>query len=65
MELLLSIIFTLIVIFVVPVLIYGLFSALFGLKEPEKKLNFFIGVVIQKTGTVIGLYSGSFNRLTI
>lgn len=54
MDILLGCILTLIVIFIVPILIYGLFTFFFGLKEPEKKLKFFVGVLLQKTGTAIG-----------
>lgn len=57
MDLVSSFIFTLIIIFIVPILIYALFTSLFGLKEPEKKLNFFIGVLLQKVGTAIGFVS--------
>lgn len=45
---------TFIIIFIVPVLIYGLFTAVFKLKEPEKKLSFMVGVLIQKIGTALG-----------
>ena len=54
MDILLGCILTLIVIFIVPILVYGLFTSLFGLKEPEKKLKFFVGVILQKIGTTIG-----------
>lgn len=54
MDLLLSFTLTLIVIFFIPVLVYALFTSLFGLKEPEKKLSFFVGVLLQKVGTTIG-----------
>lgn len=54
MDILLGFIITLVIIFVVPVLIYGLFSAVLGLKEPDKKLSFLLGVLIQKVGTAIG-----------
>lgn len=48
---------TLAIIFIVPILIYAIFTALFGLKEPEKKLSFFAGVLLQKIGTTIGFTS--------
>ena len=54
MDILLGCIITLIIIFVVPILVYGLFTSFFGLKEPEKKLKFFVGVILQKVGTTIG-----------
>lgn len=54
MGVLLGFIFTLVVIFVIPILVYGLFNAFFGLKEPKKKLGFFIGVLLQKIGTAFG-----------
>lgn len=54
MDLILSFLATLLIIFIVPIAIYGLFSRLFGLKEPEKKLSFFVSVLIQKIGTSIG-----------
>ena len=46
---------TLVIIFIVPVIIYGIFSKLLGIQEPEKKGVFFIGVLIEKIGTTIGL----------
>ena len=54
MNLLLGFIITLVIIFIVPVIIYGLFAALFGLKEPDKKLKFMLGVLVQKVGTALG-----------
>lgn len=54
MGIILSLISTLLIIFIVPIIVYGLFSAFFGLKEPDKKLSFFIGVLIQKVGTSFG-----------
>lgn len=54
MDLLIGFILTLVIIFIVPVLVYTFFTSVFGLKEPEKKLKFFIGVIIQKVGTTIG-----------
>jgi hypothetical protein len=42
------------VIFIVPILVYGIFTKFFGLKEPEKKLVFFVGITIQKLATVFG-----------
>lgn len=54
MGVLLGFIFTLIIIFIIPILVYGLFTSFFGLKEPEKKLSFFVGVLLQKVGTVLG-----------
>lgn len=43
-----------IIIFLVPIGVYGLFSKFYGLKEPDKKKSFFAGIVIQKLGTTIG-----------
>lgn len=54
MDIFLSFIIVLLIIFVVPALVYGIFTALFGLKEPDKKLRFFVGVLLQKTGTSLG-----------
>ncbi len=54
MGLLFGFVTTLAIIFVVPVLVYAIFTAVFGLKEPEKKLGFFVGVLLQKVGTAIG-----------
>ena len=54
MEVLASFTAVFLVIFVVPVLVYALFTYFFGLKEPEKKPSFFVGVVLQKLGTAIG-----------
>ncbi len=54
MGIALSLLSTLTIIFIIPIIIYGLFSTLFGLKEPEKKLSFFTGILIQKIGTSFG-----------
>ncbi len=54
MDIALSFLLTLVIIFVVPVLIYGLFVKYAGWKEPEKKLSFMISVLIQKIGTALG-----------
>jgi hypothetical protein len=54
MDVVLSFLITLAIIFIVPIVIYGLFSSLFGLKEPDKKLGFLFSVLIQKIGTSIG-----------
>lgn len=54
MSIILSFIATLIIIFIVPIIVYGLFAKFSGLKEPEKKKEFFIGVIIQKIGTSLG-----------
>lgn len=54
MNIFVSFLATLIIIFVIPIVVYGLFSAFFGVKEPEKKLSFFLGILIQKMGTSLG-----------
>lgn len=54
MELFFSYFVTLIIIFVVPIVVYGFFVKLFGIKEPAKKAKFFLGVLIEKIGTSIG-----------
>ena len=54
MNILFSLLSTLVIIFVVPIIIYGLFSYLFKLKEPDKKMKFFSGVLIEKIGTALG-----------
>lgn len=54
MDFILSFFATLVIIFIVPILIYGIFSRFFGVQEPEKKLKFFIGVLIEKAGTSLG-----------
>jgi hypothetical protein len=54
MIILLAVFTTLLTIFVIPIIIYGLFSKFWGLKEPEKKVEFFINVLIQKVGTSFG-----------
>lgn len=54
MDILLSAVSVLGIIFIVPVLVYGSFSALLGLKEPDRKASFLAGVLIQKIGTTFG-----------
>lgn len=54
MDVFLSIISTLVIIFVVPILVYSFFVKFSGLKEPDKKLSFMAGVLVQKIGTALG-----------
>ena len=42
------------IIFIVPIVVYGLFSKFFGIVEPDKKTMFFVSVVVQKIGTAVG-----------
>ena len=51
----LSIILTLVIIYIVPFLVYGTFSALVGLKPPEgaSPLQFLVSVFVSKVGTAI------------
>ena len=54
MDIFLSIVLTLLIIFLVPIIVYSLFVKYAGLKEPDKKLSFMVSVLIQKIGTAIG-----------
>jgi hypothetical protein len=54
MDVVLAILLTLVIIFVVPVLVYGLFVRYWGLSEPERTSSFLISVLVQKVGTAIG-----------
>ena len=54
MDILFSYLLTLLVIFVVPVLVYGFFVKFTALEEPEKKLDFMVSVLVQKLGTTFG-----------
>ncbi len=54
MQTLLAFLSTLVIIFVVPIFVYGLFVKFASLKEPEKKLSFMLSVLIQKIGTALG-----------
>jgi hypothetical protein len=45
---------TLVIIFIVPVLVYGLFVRFWGLSEPERTSFFLISVLVQKIGTAVG-----------
>lgn len=54
MNVIISFVLTLLIVFLVPILVYGLFVKYAGLKEPEKKLSFMISVLIQKIGTAFG-----------
>ena len=51
----LSIILTLAIIYVVPFLVYGIFSAVAGLKPPEgaSPVQFLVSVFVSKVGTAI------------
>ena len=54
-KLLLNIILVLVIIFVVPILVYGMASAITGLKTPEgvSPSKFLTGVLVSKLGTAI------------
>lgn len=54
MDILLSFASTFLIIFVVPILVYGLFAKYGGIKEPERMLSFMVSVVVQKIGTTLG-----------
>ena len=54
MNIIFSFFSTFIIIFIVPILIYGSFVYFLKIKEPEKKLIFFFGVSLQKFGTAMG-----------
>lgn len=55
-RIVLSIILTLAIIYVVPFLVYAIFSATTGLKPPEdvSPLRFLVSVFVTKVGTAIG-----------
>lgn len=57
MALFLATLATFVIIFIVPVIVYGIFAKYNLVKEPEKKARFFASVVIQKIGTSIGFVS--------
>jgi hypothetical protein len=54
-KVILSIVFVLAVIYIVPILVYGLASVVAGLKTPEgaSPAQFLISVLVSKTGTAI------------
>lgn len=54
-KILLSIILVLVVIYVIPFIVYGLFSTLIGAKMPEgvSPLMFLLSVLVSKIGTAI------------
>lgn len=54
MSIILGFLATLVIIFLVPVVIYGVFSSFLGVKEPDEKLRFFMSVLVQKVGTALG-----------
>lgn len=54
MNIFISFILTFLIFFITPIAIYGIFSKFFEVKEPEKKLRFFAGVLLEKIGTSIG-----------
>ncbi len=53
MKYFLAFVVTLVVLFVIPILVYGIFSKFFGVKEPEKNSKFFLSVLLQKIGNAI------------
>lgn len=54
MILFISFLITLGILYIVPFIVYGLFAVIFHIKEPEAKLSFLLGVLIQKIGTSVG-----------
>lgn len=54
MDILLSYLLTLVIIFIVPMIVYGALSFLLKMEEPQKSLKFFAGVLIEKIGTTLG-----------
>lgn len=54
MDILLSLLLTLVIIFIVPMIVYGALSSLLKMEEPNKKISFFAGVLIEKIGTTLG-----------
>ncbi len=54
MQLFFSYLLTLLIVFVVPIFVYGIFVKLFQIAEPDKKLKFFLGVLMEKIGTSFG-----------
>jgi hypothetical protein len=54
MDIVLSYVCTFLIIFVMPILVYGLFVKYGGVKEPERVMSFMVGVVVQKIGTTLG-----------
>lgn len=54
MEIILSILLVLSVIFVIPIIVYGIFSSNFGLKTPiGSPVIFLLSVLVSKIGTAI------------
>ena len=55
-KFLMTVLAVLVIIYVVPFLVYGLFSMLWGLKPPEgvSPLEFLISVLVTKIGTAFG-----------
>ena len=54
MDIVISFVATFLIVFIVPIIIYGLFVKYAGLKEPEKQLTFMVSVLVQKIGTALG-----------
>lgn len=53
-NLILSIILVLVTIYIIPIIVYGIFSAVAGLKPPDgSPFMFLLSVLISKTGTAI------------
>ncbi len=50
----LGILVTLVIIFIVPVGVYGLFVRYWGVSEPKRTSSFLTSVLVQKVGTAVG-----------
>lgn len=64
-NILLSIFFVLVIIYIIPILVYGIFSSIAGVKPPKgSPVKFLVSVLISKVGTAISfvllfLFAGS------
>lgn len=54
MNIVLASVLVFLIFLLIPIGAYGLFTKLYGLKEPDRKMSFFAGVIVQKLGTTVG-----------
>lgn len=54
MQIVIASVLVFLIIFIFPIIVYGLCSKIMDIPEPEKKIAFLLSVIVQKIGTTIG-----------
>ena len=65
MRLALASVLVLLIIFLVPIAVYGVITAMWALQEPRASGRFLLGVLVQKVGTAVAFVSLFYMALDI